>query len=155
MTALEVTHLLAEIMGLLGGIFSVAIFINFIIRKISSKTSLKQKYISSLLSTILYMTLPCWVQKLTDPYDIMGNIILSFLCGMLVCYFIYKEVGLRKFLLFELFGFLGFGILVFIMILILRSNYRSIFGTLNFIASFIIFWFLFFKRNILGSDYKK
>jgi len=151
MTALEVTNLLAEIMGLLGGIFSVAIFINFIIRKISSKTSLKQKYIS----TFLYMTLPCWIQKLTDPYDITGNIILSFLCGMLVCYFIYKEVGLRKFLLFELFGFLGFGILVFITMFILGSNYRSIFGTLNFIVSFIISWFLFFKRNILGINYKK
>jgi hypothetical protein len=51
MKALEVTYLFFEIMGLLGGIFCIAVLINFLIKKATHKENLGQKYIAVLLST--------------------------------------------------------------------------------------------------------
>ena len=75
MTALEITYLFSEIMGLIAGIFCVATLINFLIKRAIKRESLKQKYFATLLSTTAYAVLPIWIKNLTDPYDIAGQII--------------------------------------------------------------------------------
>lgn len=58
-----------------------------------------------------------------------------------------KALSLKKFMLFELFGFLGFIVLGFIWILLLRDNYRSIIGTVDFVISFLISGIVIFKKQ--------
>ena len=147
MKALEVTYLFSEIMGLLVGIFCIAVLINFLIKKATHKESLGQKYIAVLLSAVLYAILPLRILNLTDPFDIAGQIFFSFLCGILVCYFMRKALSLKKFMLFELFGSLGFIVLGFIWILLLRDNYRSIIGTVDFVISFLISGIVIFRKQ--------
>ena len=147
MTALEVTYLFSEIMGLLAGIFCVAILINFLIKKITKKETLKQKYFATLLSTTTYAILPIWIKNLTDSYDIAGQIIFSCVLGVLVCSFMRKALSLKKFMLFELFGFMGFMGLGIIWLMLLGDSYRSIIGTIDFVLSFIISGMIIFKKG--------
>ena len=151
MTALEVTCLFSEIMGLLGGIFSFATFFNFLIRKKTHSNSIKQRSLSVMLSTLLYASLPIWVSGLTDSYDIAGKIIFAFLCGGFVYRLMNKGVTLGRFLLFQLFGFLGFIVLGCLSMFLLGNNYHSAIGTLVFILSFFLSWFFIYKKNVLKA----
>lgn len=147
MTALEITYLFSEIMGLIAGIFCVATLINFLIKRAIKRESLKQKYFATLLSTTAYAVLPIWIKNLTDPYDIAGQIIFSCVLGCIVCSFMRKTLSLKKFMLFELFGFMGFMGLGIIWLMLLGDNYRSIIGTIDFVVSFVISGMIIFKKD--------
>ena len=95
-----VTYFLFDVLGKLTGIYCVAIFINFLLRKKTKSENTKQKYVATLLSTILYIVIPALVYKKLnyDIYDIVGDIVLSFICGIVVGGFFMRKFQLKTYL---------------------------------------------------------
>jgi len=146
------TTLLCEILGKLTGIYCLAVFFDFLFRKKTRLEDNKQKYIATLLSTIIYIVIPMWIYRMLnyDIYSIVGDVIISIICGLFVGIFFIREFQLKTYLLiifYALIFWFTFGLLI-IFILNLLGIYSSIIGTLIFVVSLTLSTILVLKQKL-------
>lgn len=102
--------IIASLFGQLCGVYWVAVFLNFIIRKIRGNDSLFQKIFATIISVCINIFLtPSFLARTSETaVQIFSGAFISFICGLIVILFFLKGIRLKKVLLIGLYGCLFF-----------------------------------------------
>lgn len=113
------TTFIADYIGKLAGIFLVAVFINFLIRKLTKREGILYQIVSVIVSTTLYIVIPSNILRNIETAEtITAWNFISFYCGVVVFFLFWFKVRLRFFLLILFWGIVAFLPITFLRVLL-------------------------------------